>query len=71
MTVYDLFNDILDMNESIEYLKSQNSGSTPDLDCCKAVDVLTRYRDKLLDISKKIEIEQIEVVVNGRSNATR
>lgn len=71
MTACDLFDDILDMNESIEYLKSKNNSSTPDLQICKAVTVLTKYRDILIDVASSITIENLEVVVNGRGKSTQ
>lgn len=53
MTAYEAFVAILDINETIEALKSSNNGNMPDRDTCKAVELLIQYRQLLATVMKK------------------
>ena len=72
MTAYDMCMTILDINEGIEYLKSKNTDSEPDLQMCCIVDVLDSYRDMLISTLRQIKVESIEVNVgvSGRVKET-
>lgn len=48
MTAYDAMGKILDINELLEALKSRNTGKEPDLDLCKATELLEDYRDLIV-----------------------
>ena len=47
LTAYEAFEDILDINETIEMLKEKNNGKTPDKTLCQSIRLLTGYRDLL------------------------
>jgi len=57
MTAYELMGNILDCNETMEHLKDLNAKSMPNLDLCKAVDLLTTHRNLCVTILKNIDIE--------------
>ena len=44
MTAYEAMSKILDINDLVETLKARNMGKEPDLDMCKAVELLEDYR---------------------------
>ena len=47
MTAYEAMSTLLDINETIEALKSRNTANAPDLELCKAVELLEGYRHLL------------------------
>lgn len=48
MTAYEAMGKILDINELVENLKSRNTGKEPDLDLCKATELLEDYRNLIV-----------------------
>lgn len=53
LTAYDAFEMILDTNELIEHLKSTNTDNVPNLNTCKEVELLIKYRQLLAQVMKK------------------
>lgn len=47
LTAYEAFEEVLDINETIEMLKEKNNGDTPDKTLCQSIRLLTHYRDFL------------------------
>ena len=56
MTALQGMTDILDINETVERLKNENMGSTPNLNACKEVELLIRYRDLLIEVMEKTDL---------------
>lgn len=56
MTAYEAFEAILDINETIDKIKDNNRGNTPDLVACKTVDLLVQYRQLLGAEMKKTQL---------------
>ena len=48
MNAHEAMNAILDINETVEEMKSKNTDTTPDLLSCKAVELLIQYRELLV-----------------------
>ena len=56
MTALQGMTDILDINETVERLKSENTGNIPDLNACKEVELLIRYRTLLVEVMDKTDL---------------
>lgn len=55
-SAYNAMVSILDINETIDKLKQQNSDKTPDLVLCQATELLMDYRDVLIELMAQTNI---------------
>lgn len=55
-TAYEAFVDILDINETMDKLKSMNMGKEPNQTLCKATTLLADYRAMLADLMMQTEL---------------
>ena len=62
MSAYDAFVAILDINETLDKVKSMNTGKEPDLTLCKVTGLLADYRSVLAELMMKTDI------LNGGNN---
>lgn len=60
MSAYDAFTAVLDINETIDELKSRNNGKTPDFTLCRATTLLADYRGVLSELMRQTDILDIE-----------
>ena len=56
MTAFEAMGSVLDTNEMVEWLKTQNMGNTPNLEYCKIVKLLTDYRELLVQVMENTEL---------------
>lgn len=56
MTAYDAFVAVLDINETLEKVKTMNMGKEPDLTLCKVTSLLTDYRSVLAELMMRTEL---------------
>ena len=54
MNAYEAMVSILDINETLEEMKKNNTNDYPDLVSCKAQELLVKFRDVLVEEMKKI-----------------
>ena len=56
MKAYSAMMSILDINETLEKIKSKNTDSEPDLVLCKTCNLLESYRDLLCNELMKTDL---------------
>ena len=61
MNAYEAMVSILDINETLEEMKKNNTNDYPDLVSCKAQELLVKFRDVLVEEMKRTVLE----VYNG------
>ena len=64
MNAHEAFVEILDINETIEGLKSRNTGNTVDGILCSAVTLLSNYRTVIDNELKNTEIFKSDKLTN-------
>jgi len=56
MTALDCMNEILDINEMVEWLRSNNMQESPNLEFCKIDELLTKYRKVLVAVMNQVDL---------------
>ena len=56
MSAYDAFVAVLDINETLEKVKSMNMGKEPDMTLCKVTGLLADYRSVLSELMMRTDL---------------
>lgn len=56
MDALKAMNEVLDINETVEWFKDNNMGDNPKMEYCKAVELLVNYRDLLTKVMENTDL---------------